>query len=60
MQRQDVLFILQQDDALFGSSAYRVMLCLGIRRCFLLYPEWSGADAAAAAEEAGKTPVIDR
>jgi hypothetical protein len=31
---------------------------LGIRRCFLLYPEWSSDDASAAADAAGKIPAI--
>jgi len=31
---------------------------MGIRRCFLLYPEWSVADAAAAVDAVGKTPTI--
>ena len=52
-------FILYDDRETLCRKA-ALAASLGIRRCFLLYPEWSGADAAAAAEEAGKTPVIDR
>ena len=52
-------FILFDDRETLCKKA-RLAASLGVRRAFLLYPEWSAADAKAAAEATEKSPTIQR
>ena len=52
-------FVLFDDRETLCKKA-RLAASLGVRRAFLLYPEWSAADATAAADAAEKSPTIQR
>ncbi len=51
-------FVLFDDRETLCKKA-RLAASLGVRRGFLLYPEWSAEDASAAADAAGKSPVME-
>ena len=53
----EMRFILYDDRETLCKKVH-LAASLGVRRGFLLYPEWSAEDASAAAEAAEKTPVI--